>query len=83
MRVITAIRTDEHGHIRQLRGDDWPARTARHVLEDLEMGMHSYCVNVDGETLIVYDVPTDNHHRALCAMHPDTDKNVLLELPRF
>jgi hypothetical protein len=83
MREITAIRTDEHGHILELRGKDWPIRSARHVLEDLEMGMHSYCVTVDGETLIVYDVPTPHHHRALCATHPDTEKNVLMELPRF
>jgi hypothetical protein len=82
MRLITAIRTDKHGHIRELRGDDWPIRTARHVVEDIEMGMHSYCVQVGGETLIVYDVSED-HHLTLRASHPDTDENVLFDLPRF
>ncbi len=82
VRKITAIQTDAHGYVSTVKGDDWPARTARHVVEDLELGLHAYSVQTDHGETIVYDA-SDDGGRYLRADDPTTGENALLSLPTF
>jgi hypothetical protein len=80
MRIITAVKIGPHGYVTALRGDDWPMRTARHVVEDIELGLHSYAVKTEKGRIHVYDA-SDAGGRYLRADNADTGENVLLSLP--
>jgi hypothetical protein len=83
MRRITAVRVNERQHITHVRGDDWPARTARHVVEDIEMGMHAYNAHGPKTACLVYTIEEGDNRIHLVATEPEQTENVLLSLPRF
>ncbi len=83
-RQIAFVRIGADGQVSDVCGASgtWPARTARHVVEDLELGLHAYHVSWEGITAEVVDA-SDGQGRYLAAQLEGERVNLLLHLPRF
>ncbi|MCU1405446.1 MAG: hypothetical protein JWQ43_1749 [Glaciihabitans sp.] len=81
-RHVTTARVNTAGYVTHLgcEGESWSPRSARKVLEDIELGVHEYYLT-DGGRHAEVDSATDAGGVYLSADTDGTARNNILDLP--